>query len=191
LEPTELSQIARTTNDNAYNLIANDSNIIDVVLETSLTQKRGGTLVCGSIGEIAADPAKDDYFDNWNRRVDASGSESEFKKTIWTNIALFSKDQLRQRIAFALSQIFAISPGFLAYPSLSEGHLYYYDIFVRHATTTYKDLLHEVSFSINMGRMLSFVGSASVRLGFDSSRRIRFPDENFAREVMQLYTVWS
>jgi hypothetical protein len=51
----------------------------------------------------------------WNWRLDSSAPEGEQKKTVWTMLALQGDDQLRQRIAFALSQIFAISPVFLGY----------------------------------------------------------------------------
>ena len=52
LNPTELSQIARTENDNIFETIANDGAITRVVLETQMTMKSGGVLVCGSQGEI-------------------------------------------------------------------------------------------------------------------------------------------
>ena len=53
-----------------------------------------------------ADPTKDDYFDYWNWRLDSSKPESEQKKTVWTNIVYNALDQLCQRTAWALSQIF-------------------------------------------------------------------------------------
>jgi len=62
--------------------------------------------------------------------------------------------------------------------------MYYYDIFVRHAFHSYGNIWREVAFSIKMGQQLTFVGSKSVRTDFDKSGRVRFPDENFAREVM-------
>lgn len=94
--------------------------------------------MCGSAGEIASDTTEDDYFDYWTRRIDSSGNEGEQKKTVWTRIALEENDQLVQRIAFALSQIFAISPEFLGYSTLSEAHMFYYDIFVRNGFKTYR-----------------------------------------------------
>jgi hypothetical protein len=114
-EPSQISQIARTVNDNVFDLIANDPDITYIILETQLDQKSGGVLVCGSEGEIASDSTEDDYFDYWNWRLDSSAPEGEQKKTVWTMLALQGDDQLRQRIAFALSQIFAISPVFLGY----------------------------------------------------------------------------
>lgn len=67
--------------------------------------------------------------------------------------------------------------------------MYYYDIFVKNAFATYRDVLKRVAFSSNMGRQLSHSGSTSVRTGMDASGVMRFPDENYAREVMQLETI--
>ena len=138
LEPSQISHVARTFNDNVFHDVANDPDIAYVILESEFHGKTGGVLVCGSEGEIAPDPQEDDYFDYWTRRMDSSGNEDAQKKTVWTNIALEGEDQLAQRIAFALSQIFAISPSFLGYPRLSEAYTYFYDLFVKHGTTTYR-----------------------------------------------------
>ena len=54
LPPSQLSHVARTKNDRIFYLIVNDSAITYVILETKLTQKSGGVLVCGSSGEIAS-----------------------------------------------------------------------------------------------------------------------------------------
>lgn len=138
LEPSQISHVARTFNDNVFHDIANDPDIAYVILESEYHGKSGGVLVCGSKNEIAPDPTEDDYFDYWTRRVDSSPYYSEQKKTVWTKIALEGDDQLAQRIAFALSQIFAISPQFLTYASLSEAYTYFFDLFVLHGTSTYR-----------------------------------------------------
>ena len=66
---------------------------------------------------------------------------------------------------------------------LSENALVYYDIFVRHAFTNYRDVMKEVSHSYAMGTMLSFKDARSFKSsGF-------YPDENYAREIMQLFTM--
>ena len=125
-EPSQYSQIARTMTDNILFDIYNDYNIIEIKLNSQLGQWRGGALVCGSQGEITSDKTEDDFFDYWNWRLDSSGNFGHQKKTVWTRRALEGDDQLCQRISFALSQIFAISPSFLGYSSLSEFHLEYY-----------------------------------------------------------------
>lgn len=125
-EPSQYSEIARTMTDNILFDIFNDDNIAEIKLKSQLEQWRGGALVCGSQGEITSDKSKDDFFDYWNWRLDSSGNFGHQKKTVWTRRALEGDDQLCQRISFALSQIFAISPSFLSYSSLSEFHLEYY-----------------------------------------------------------------
>ncbi|CAK0846847.1 unnamed protein product, partial [Prorocentrum cordatum] len=150
---------------------------------------------CGSPGEVANDPSlghhfsfhtdfpsrnTDNYFEMpfWSIRTDLS------KTTVWINMALDADDQLRQRAAWALSQILVTSvSGASAASSSSESWLTYYDIFVRNAFGNYRDILREVTFSPIMGEYLSFRNSRSL----DSSGT--FPDENYAREIMQLFTI--
>jgi uncharacterized protein (DUF1800 family) len=70
-----------------------------------------------------------------------------------------------------------------------EMFLNYDDIFVRNAFGNYRDILKEVSYSPMMGEMLSFVGSASALYALQREGRVSRPDENYAREIMQLFTV--
>ncbi len=108
---------------------------------------------------------------------------------IWMDVALSSKDQLRQRIAWALSQILVVSPYAVEAWYTNEVFLTYYDIFVRHAFGNYRDILKEVSYSPAMAQMLSYDGSKSTALVYYQSQRMEYPDENFSREVMQLFSI--
>ena len=72
---------------------------------------------------------------------------------------------------------------------MSEIFLNYYDIFVRHAFGNYLDVLREVAYSPMMGEMLSFVDSKSTTFVLKDTGDKVFPDENFAREIMQLFTI--
>merc|ERR1712232_2406 len=110
------------------------------------------------------------------------------KHTVWALLALYGKDQLRQRVAFALSQILAISPRDLGDLANTEASLQYYDIFVRNAFGSYRDILKEVAFSEKMAKMLSSVGNKSYQY-LESTGKAAFPDENFAREIMQLFSI--
>lgn len=65
----------------------------------------------------------------------------------------------------------------------------YYDIFVRHAFGSYRDILKEVSYSPLMAEMLSFKDSKSTAYVWKTMQRVDFADENFAREVMQLFSI--
>jgi uncharacterized protein (DUF1800 family) len=88
-------------------------------------------------------------------------------------------------VAWALSQIFVISTvGDLDVKNgQTEVWTAYYDIMVRHGLGSYGDLLKEVAYSPMMGTYLTFQNSKSFsESGFP-------PDENFAREIMQLFTL--
>ena len=94
------------------------------------------------------------------------------------------EDQLRQRMAFTLSEIFVISlDSSLSFP-YPRGTAQYMDTLGDKAFGNYRDLLEAVTYSPMMGRYLSSLGSAKENLTTGST-----PDENFAREVMQLFTI--
>jgi hypothetical protein len=99
------------------------------------------------------------------------------------NIALYKQDQLRQRISWALSQIFVVTTYNINRDTLNEMWLKYYDIFVRNAFGNYFDVMKEVSYSPMMGAMLSYIGSKAFQ-----NTRVK-PDENYARELMQLFSI--
>ncbi|MBO9662343.1 DUF1800 family protein [Dokdonella sp.] len=93
-------------------------------------------------------------------------------------------DQLRQRVAFALSEIFVVSEknGTLAYQPWALAS--YYDRLAEDAFGNYRDLLEDVTLHPTMGVYLSMIGNRKA----DAELNIR-PDENYAREVMQLFSV--
>lgn len=83
------------------------------------------------------------------------------KSNVWNMIALSAQDQLRQRMAWALSQILVVTPKQINEVGLSEAYLNFYDIFVRNAFGSYRDVLKEVSQSPMMAEMLSYLESKS------------------------------
>lgn len=68
----------------------------------------------------------------------------------------------------------------------TEIFLNYYDIFVRHAFGNYRDILLETTYNPLMAESLSFVNSHSLGYSFSKNGNLRFPDENFAREIQQV-----
>ena len=98
--------------------------------------------------------------------------------------AIAGPDQLRQRVAFALSQILVTSKRDSNLADRPLGMTDYYDIFIRHAFGNYRDILGEASAHPAMGRYLSHIGNQKARPEVN-----QFPDENYAREVMQLFTI--
>ncbi len=110
--------------------------------------------------------------DRWNEYVN-----------VWWRQAIQAEDQLRQRVAFALSEILVVS----AHDGLSEeqfGLANYYDILLRNAFGNYRDLLGEVTRNPVMGEYLSMKGNRKP----DAAENIQ-PDENYAREILQLFSI--
>ncbi|MEL6758394.1 MAG: DUF1800 family protein, partial [Pseudomonadota bacterium] len=104
--------------------------------------------------------------------------------SFWIN-AIEGEDQLRQRMAFALSQILVISHAegnFLFEAPNAVAH--YQDTLVRNAFGNYRDLLEEVTYSPAMGEYLTYL--QNIKGDPDTGR---MPDENYAREVMQLFSI--
>lgn len=102
---------------------------------------------------------------------------------VWWRHAIKADDQLRQRVAFALSQILVVS----ADDGLGDeqfGIANYYDILLRHAFGNFRDLLEEVTLNPVMGEYLSMKGNHKP----DPVKNIQ-PDENYAREVLQLFSI--
>lgn len=102
----------------------------------------------------------------------------------WWRVAVTAEDQLRQRMAFALSEILVVSDASGALESEPMQLAEYYDVLVRNSLGDYRELLEQVTLSPAMGMYLSMLRNRKA----DPAFNIR-PDENYAREVMQLFTV--
>jgi uncharacterized protein (DUF1800 family) len=103
----------------------------------------------------------------------------------WVQNALYGPDQLRQRVALALSEILVVSEiGFLKYYPWELGLADYYDLLAKHAFGNYRDLVEDATLHPAMGNYLNMLGNLKP----DAEKNIR-PDENFARELMQLFTI--
>ncbi|MEY4484763.1 MAG: hypothetical protein RL693_2215, partial [Verrucomicrobiota bacterium] len=100
----------------------------------------------------------------------------------WWTIALQSKDQLRQRMAFALSQIVVISENNDSVSTYHYGAANYWDMLASNAFGSYRTILQNVTYSPMMGVYLSHLKNQAAR-GTIS------PDENYAREIMQLFSI--
>ncbi len=101
----------------------------------------------------------------------------------WINI-IEGEDQLRQRVAFALSQIFVVSDHAPALSNTQFGLANYYDMLAQNAFGNYRALLEKVTLHPVMGIYLSMVRNQKA----DPANNIR-PDENYAREVLQLFSI--
>jgi uncharacterized protein (DUF1800 family) len=107
-----------------------------------------------------------------------------FRRLAWWHQTVTAQDVLRQRVAFALSEIFVVSDSvddLIVNPiALSN----YYDTLLINAFGNYRDLLRDVTLHPAMGIYLSHVNNRRS----DPVNNI-FPDENYAREVMQLFSI--
>jgi len=150
-----------------------------------------GFEVCGSVGESGNNPLLGHkYKMSTSGQTDATFSDADrsmyppaAKTAVWTTVALTSNDQLRQRVAWALSQIVVASHVGFSLNHLVDAWAAFHDIFIRHAFGNYRDIIKEVSFSPVMGGYLTFLNNEAY--GASGS----YPDENYAREVMQLFTL--
>ncbi|MEZ5303935.1 MAG: DUF1800 family protein [Verrucomicrobiales bacterium] len=93
-------------------------------------------------------------------------------------------DPLRQRIGLALSEIFVVSDRMEDLAVEPGGMANYYDMLLGHAFGNYRDLLIDVSLHPCMGMYLSHLGNRKP----DPVAKTH-PDENYAREVMQLFSI--
>jgi len=101
----------------------------------------------------------------------------------WWEIIMKNEDLLRHRVAEALSQIFVVSKN----SDLSEygdGLASYYDVLAKNALGNYKDLLTDVTLHPTMGFYLSHLNNPK-----SDAANNQHPDENYAREVMQLFSI--
>jgi len=91
-------------------------------------------VVCGSPSEVSNDPYGQSIF-SAARTTDLKSKEDTKtqRESVWSMIAMSgeTEDQLRQKVAWALSQILVISPGQIENYEQSEIYLHYYDIFVK------------------------------------------------------------
>jgi uncharacterized protein (DUF1800 family) len=114
---------------------------------------------------------------------DVTFNNQETRHVVWYQMAITADDHLRQKMAWALSQIFVVGQEGSSQPNYTERWLTYYDIFVRHAFGNFRDILGEVTYSPHMTWYLTYDLNSS--LAYDGN----YPDENYAREVMQLFTI--
>lgn len=152
--------------------------------EAAIQQVQAAGSLTSWISSQAALPATASAHEAYVNSVQAAGGTVDvntFYQTWWRQ-AITAEDQLRQRMAFALSQIFVISLNDATVDV--RGAASYYDMLTRNALGNYRTLLTDVSLHPMMGRYLTFLGNQK-----EDAAGTRTPDENYAREVMQLMTI--
>ncbi|MEM9080561.1 MAG: DUF1800 family protein [Verrucomicrobiota bacterium] len=125
-----------------------------------------------------AEPSLEGDLPGMMMEMEEADVETRDRLWTWWTLAATAPDQLRQRVAFALSEIVVISdypPALRNYP---RGVANYYDILGNNAFGNYRDILEETTLNPMMGIWLTLVRSNKEQA-----------DENLAREILQLFSL--
>jgi uncharacterized protein (DUF1800 family) len=127
------------------------------------------------------------HVDRWINQINPGKDAWEYARNLQDSVymqALRGDDQLRQRVVFALSQIFVVSMNSNEVVDRSRCHTSFMDMLGRNAFGNFRTLLEEVSTHGMMGVYLSHRANPK-----EDPVKGTSPDENYAREVMQLFTI--
>ena len=125
--------------------------------------------------------------DNINN-ISLSVGNNERRHAHWQTM-LNAKDQLRQKMGFALQQIVVVSVENSTIRDSAYGSANYQDLINTHAFDYYRDILGFVNWSPIMGRWLSSLQNQKAADLDGDGLFDTFPDENLARENMQLFSI--
>lgn len=118
---------------------------------------------------------------------------NRYRYHAWWHNAITAEDQLRQRMAWALIQICTIGVSGNNFNNADAdrtgvgrwlGMSNYYDMLLDNSFKTYRDVIGDVTFHPIMGVWLTHLRNRKA-----NPSRNTFPDENYAREVLQLFTI--
>ncbi len=127
------------------------------------------------------------YYERYPRSgADPNGQSSESATDLWRTwwrSALTARDQVRHRMAYALSQIMVVSEdGPL--DERSRAVAQYYDLLYYHGLGNFRTLLEKVTLNPAMGKYLDMLGNKKPDATSGS-----IPNENYAREILQLFSI--
>lgn len=109
---------------------------------------------------------------------------AQHRRWAWWEQVMISPDLLRQRVAMALSEIMVVSEFSQPIADNPDGAANYWDTLLDHSFGNFRDLLLDVTLHPCMGVYLSHLRNRKSDPSIG-----RYPDENYAREVMQLFTI--
>lgn len=129
----------------------------------------------------------DEYVDEWGEDQvignDVLFPISLYWRMAWWNNTMKSEDLLRQKVALALSEIFVVSEN-SQLDLHAMGMADYYDVLYENSFGNFRDLLEDVTLHPAMGFYLSHLNNEKANIEANTQ-----PDENYAREVMQLFSI--
>jgi cullin-associated NEDD8-dissociated protein 1 len=147
--------------------------------------------VCGSPGEVANSPSRGHQYllqkygdaeEEFASSLDQDHERWIATHMVFNTVSVNARDQLRHRVAWALSSIFVVTINQIGRENVVESWAVYYDIFVRNAFGNFFDILKEVTFSPIMAEMLTYKDSKSFAYQVERNGVKNYPDENYARE---------
>lgn len=129
------------------------------------------------------------YSSVYHYAIDSIGVTKNVHKDEYLTYSFYEKicyedDALRQKMAFALSQILVVSTNNSNIENNGFGVADYYDILYTNAFGNFNNILEQVSLHPIMGVYLSAFKNAKTDYALGT-----YPDENYAREIMQLFTI--
>ena len=124
------------------------------------------------------------YAAEYGNDINATPAPGLYRRFAFWERALRAPDQLRQLTAYVLTQIFVISDNVDTLVIDPRALASYYDMLLNNAFGNFRDLLRDVTLHPAMGVYLSHVNN-----GKSDPIANTFPDENYAREIMQLFTI--
>lgn len=130
---------------------------------------------------------KQAYLDQWGEALVVDNNNvlpfSFYWRMAWWHNTFTGEDYLRQKVALALSEILVISEN-SDLEAMAQAIGDYYDVLYHNAFGNYRDILEEVTYHPAMGYYLSHLNNER------SNEELNIhPDENYAREIMQLFSI--
>ncbi len=149
-------------------------------------QQNGGTLGVTFVnGMPMVNYGNPDTNSPGNNHPNNNGGAPNRRREWWTMVTQ-SRDQLRQRVTQALSEICVISERDAGVMTWHYGAANWWDMLASGAFGKYRTLLEQVSLNPMMGIYLTSIAN---RAEYVSGGITIFPDENYAREIMQLFSI--
>ncbi|HRE08104.1 MAG TPA: DUF1800 family protein [Opitutaceae bacterium] len=161
---------------------------IDALTGRSLADLNAWITAQINVPATSHDAATDADFDNFSKPFGNTTLSQSNRQAAWWNVSVTAPDQLRQRMAFALSQIFVVSENNAVLINLPSALASYYDLLAKNAFGNFRTLLEQVTLSPSMGIYLSHLRNGKATFNAQGVQTT-FPDENYAREVMQLFSI--
>jgi len=116
--------------------------------------------------------------------INNDDEKDEYLSFAFYDFVFKQPDLLRQKTAFALSQILVIAPATSSIGNYAIGNADYYDLLYQDAFGNFRDILYNITRHVSMGYYLSTARNAKADFNLGT-----YPDENYAREIMQLFTI--